>query len=419
MNSNNKILLAILWPFGALVSALRNWREPWAMNVFWVVCAFLGAIHIFHPVGTVLGDGADAGRYMLDLQYMYQSVHSYSEISRNFYDGDTNDVFATTLLFLVSRITDSGHVFFFVLAIIYGFFYSRNIWYILDKIRDERINRLWILIALFFFVGPIWFINGVRMFTAMHVFCYGALPYLLDGDKKKLVWPILSFFIHFSFTFVIVIFAAYILIIKKYSRNNIVLTVLLGFYLVTLTIKSLDLSAASSLLHVYLPGFFDARIDGYVNEDTLNKRLDSLSYNSWHVAFFNDIQYWCNQVLVLISFITVKKYKDQLYNILPLFAFALLIYGFANIFACVPSGGRYIVIAKMFMIPVFIFIFKYAVGDYSLSRYMKPIIVFLAFSLIFEIRKGLENYGVGLMGNFFTAYLFDDRTPIIYLIKFL
>lgn len=418
MNSNNKILLAILWPFGALVSALRNWREPWAMNVFWVVCAFLGAIHIFHPVGTVLGEGADAGRFVLNLQNMYQSVHSYSEISRNFYDGDTNDVFSTTLLFLVSRITDNGHVFFFVLAIIYGFFYSRNIWYIIDKIRDERINRLWILIALFFFVGPIWFINGVRMFTAMHVFCYGALPYLLDGDKKKLVWSVLSFFIHFSFIFVIVILAAYIFIIEKYSRKNIVLTVLLGFYLFTLSVKSLDLGTANMLLQAYLPGFFEDRIDGYVNENTLSIVLDNEASNSWHVAFFNDMQYWCNQALVLLSFITVRKYKDQLFNIIPLFAFALLIYGFANIYACVPSGGRYIIIAKMFMVPVYLFIYKYIVTDRSLSRFIKPIIALLALALIFEIRKGLDYYGISMFcGNFITSIFWNDNVPFINYIK--
>ena len=171
-NVNSRIITAILWPFGALVSALRNWRQPWAMNVFWVVCIFLGAIQIFHPSGTVLGEGSDAGRYVLELQWMYSSVDTYSQVSRYFYDGDTNDVFCSTLQFLVSRFTDNGHVFFFVLAIIYGFFYSRNIWYILGKISDQRIKGLWVLIALFFLVCPIWNINGVRMWTALHVFCY-------------------------------------------------------------------------------------------------------------------------------------------------------------------------------------------------------------------------------------------------------
>ena len=43
------IIGSILWPFAGLFAALRNWRQPWAMNVFWVVCAYMGAIQIYHP----------------------------------------------------------------------------------------------------------------------------------------------------------------------------------------------------------------------------------------------------------------------------------------------------------------------------------------------------------------------------------
>lgn len=414
MNSNNKIVLAILWPFAGLVSALRNWRQPWAMNVFWIVCAFLGALHIFNPIGTTLGEGADAGRYALHLQYMHDNIHSFSEISREFYNGDLNDVFASTLLFLVSRFTSNGHVFFFVLAIIYGYFYSRNIWYILGKIKSEKVKGLWILIALFFFIGPIWFINGVRMFTAMHVFCYGALPYILDGDKKKLYWTIVSVFIHFSFLFVIAVLFLYIVFIRRFVSTKWVLSVLFIFYLITLTVKSLDLGAVNSFLHSYLPANLDARIDGYVNEETLEQRLNSISQQSWHVAFFENIQYWGIQILTILSFITIRKNRTNQTYLIPLFSFALFISGFANIYACVPSGGRYIIIAKMFMIPVFLLLYKQMKIDNSIYRLLNLAMLLIAFSLIFEVRKGLEYYGIGIFGNFFTAFIFDDRVPLIH-----
>lgn len=418
MNSNNKVLLAILWPFGALVSALKNWRQPWAMNVFWVVCIFLGAIQIFHPTGQVLGDGSDAGRYVLELQWMYNSIDNYSQVSRNFYDGDTNDVFRPTLQFLVSRFTDNGHVFFFVLAIIYGFFYSRNIWYILGKIADQRIKGLWVLIALFFLVCPIWNINGVRMWTALHVFCYGAIPYLLDGKKKRLIWSAISILIHHSFIFPIALLAGFILVQKKVVMNNNILTGLFLFYLFTLTVKAIDLGALNVALQAYLPGFYEDRIDGYVNETTLATRLERTSQNSWHVAFFNNLQYWIHQLLIVSSFITIRKFKNRLTDILPLFAFALLIYGFSNILACVPSGGRYITIAKMFMVSVYLLVYGEMYAISYCRKYLPYILSVLAFSLIFDIRKGLEFYGLGLFGNFITAILIDDRTPLIYLIKF-
>lgn len=418
-NSNSNIISAILWPFGALYSALKNWRQPWAMNVFWMVCIFLGAIQIFHPTGEVLGKGADAGRYVIELQRMYSSVDNFSQVSRHFYDGSTNDVFRSTLQFLVSRFTDNGHVFFFVLAIIYGFFYSRNIWYILGKIADQHIQGLWILIALFLLVCPIWQINGVRMWTALHVFCYGAIPYLLEGDKKKLIWPALSILIHHSFIFPIALLVGFTLIPRRLVMSNSILTGLFVFYLFTLTVKAVDLGVLNSLLQAYLPGFYEDRIDGYVNQTTLVARLKHLSQNSWHVAFFNDLQYWINQLLVVFSFITIRKCKDRLIGVWPLFAFALLIYGFSNILACVPSGGRYITISKMFMVSVYLLIYGEMYAISYCKKYLPYILTVLAFSLIFNIRKGLEFYGLGLFGNYITAIFIDDRTPLIYLIKFL
>ena len=95
MKSNDKILLAILWPFAGLITSLKHWRQPWAMNMFWVVCMYLGAIQIYHPEGTVLGDGADSGRYVLQLMDMYNNVHSFSDVSKYFYDGSTIDVDST------------------------------------------------------------------------------------------------------------------------------------------------------------------------------------------------------------------------------------------------------------------------------------------------------------------------------------
>lgn len=198
---SSKTVFALVWPLGALFSALKNWRQPWAMNVFWIVCAFLGSIQIFHPEGTILGEGADSGRYVLDLMQMHQTVNSYSEVSSTFYNGDTNDVYCPTIMFLVSRFTDNGHVLFFVFAIIYGFFYSRNIWYILNRIKDQQANWQWVMLASFFLVCPIWNVNGVRMWTALHVFVYGAMPYLLEKKKKQLLWSLLALFVHHSFIF--------------------------------------------------------------------------------------------------------------------------------------------------------------------------------------------------------------------------
>ena len=327
MNSNNKVLLAILWPFAGLITSLKHWRQPWAMNMFWVVCMYLGAIQIYHPEGTVLGDGADSGRYVLQLMDMYNNVHSFSDVSKYFYEGGTIDIFCSTLTFFVSRFTDNGHVFFFFVALIFGFFYSRNVWYILGKLPDRLPKWTWVLIMYFFLVCPIWLINGVRMWTATHIFAYGALPYLLDGDKKKLPWCFASILVHHSFIFPIPLLSIYLLISNRIISKQWIITALFVFYLLTLTIKSVNLESFNSLLHNYLPGFYEDRIDGYVNEAYSEARQMAKQQLSWHVGFFGNILYWITQLLIVFSYFTIlRNYKRHRW-IVPLFAFSLLIYG--------------------------------------------------------------------------------------------
>lgn len=419
MEKNNEIGLVILWPFAGLISSLKNWRKPWAKNAFWLVCMFMGAIQIFNPDGAVLGDGGDGGRYVLGLIDMHNNVHSFHDVSQYFYDGKTIDVFCDTLQFLVSRFTDNGHVFFFFVALIFGFFYSRNIWYVLERLPDELPRGFWVLILFFLLVCPIWLVNGVRMWTAAHIFAYGAMPYLVEGKKNKLIWCFLSILVHHSFIFPIITIVLFFLLSKRLQRKESVLTVLFVFYLITLGIKTLNLESLNSTLQVFLPGFYGDRIDGYVNETQLENRIEAAAELSWHVGFFGNIEYWVTQLLVVLSFFNIRRKRKDCEWLVPLFAFALLIYGGANILSSVPSGGRYITIARLFMVPVFMFTVAYV----PLGKWFKtlPLCLFLiAFAMIFEIRKGFDYYGISLIcGNFLTSLVWDDNVPLIDFVKYL
>ena len=185
-----------------------------------------------------------------------------------------------------------------------------------------------------------------------------------------------------------------------------------------MTIKSINLEFFNSLLHNYLPGFYEDRIDGYVNEAYSEARQMAKQQLSWHVGFFGNILYWITQLLIVLSYFTIlRNYKRHRW-IVPLFAFSLLIYGFSNILASVPSGGRYITIARMFMVPVFLLVVSYL----PLGKYFKSLLPYLmsllAFSFIFEIRKGLDFYGITLiLGNFLTVPFLETNIPLISFIK--
>ena len=180
-NSSTAFILTLVFPFGGLIYTLNHWREKWAKNTFWLACIYLGAVFIYLPEGTVLGEGADAGRYILDLLNMYNSNMSLSQIIGQYQINQrTMDLYQPLMTYLISRFTDNGHVLFTVFAIVFGYFYSRNIWYILEKLPNKKLGWLTILVAIYFLICPITQINGVRMWTALHVFVYGMMPYILE-----------------------------------------------------------------------------------------------------------------------------------------------------------------------------------------------------------------------------------------------
>lgn len=410
-------IITLLFPIAGLVLSLANWRKAWAKNIFWLACIYMGAVQIFQPEGTVLGAGMDAGHYVMELIEMHNGVHSFSEVASTFFDGRTNDIFQPTLTFLVSRFTDNGHVLFFFLAIIFGFFYSRNVWYVLDKLPNKIPSGIWLIIAYLFLVCPIWQINGFRMWTALHIFIYGALPFALEGKKDKLVWSFLSVLVHSSFIIVIAILGIYLLLAKPVKRSSWVLTALFIFYIISLTIKTINITAIADLLGNYLPDYYDYKVGAYMSDEALEARQDASARQSAYIGILSNMKYWAIQAFIILSYINILRNKNIAKWLIPLFSCALLYYSFANIASLVPSGGRFSSVAQMLMVPVFLLNFTH----YPIIKekwLLDSALLFLAIALLFDIRQGLDFYGITLiMGNFITMFFFESNIPLMNFIK--
>ena len=149
-NRQTAIFLMLILPFAGLVYSLAHWRESWAKNAFWLACVYLGAVFIFLPAGTTLGGGADGGEYVLRLIDMHNddSISFWGIISKFQQDQRYMDLYQPLMTLLVSRFTDNGHVLFTLYAFVFGFFYSRNVWYILDKIPYRKLGSVTVFVIL-------------------------------------------------------------------------------------------------------------------------------------------------------------------------------------------------------------------------------------------------------------------------------
>lgn len=414
-------IVTLLFPFVGLVLSLVQWKKSWAMNIFWLACIYMGAILIYHFEGTMLGEGMDSERYILILTSMHNNpyITFWSIISFFQVDVGYMDLYQQLITFFVSRFTNNGHVLFAVFATVFGFFYSRNIWYILDKLPSKKLGILYILFGLFFLVCPITQINGVRMWTALHVFVYAILPYLVEKKKSRLWFLFITPLIHFSYLYVVIFSVIYVLIPFRFKTNNILfIYFVIITYIASLFINTLSLDSVSSMIAEYSPESYEDRIDLYINQDLLDRNQEAENANNWYLAVGKYISNWSYSVILVLLFPIIRKYFKDNKAITNLYVFTMLIGSFANITALIPSGGRFQILASMFKLSTILLIALNIPKNITINKISQIFSIILILPFIVEFRKLFDFFGINLIfGNFITLFFIESNVPLITFIK--
>lgn len=419
-NKSNALVLTFLFPFAGLIYSLANWRQSWAKNAFWLACVYLGAVFIFCPEGTILGVGADGGRYALDLMNFHENRSDFLSVLAQYrLERDSLDFYQPLVTYIVSRFTDNAHLLFAVFAAVFGFFYSRNIWYVLDRLPQKKLGNIFILVALYFLACPITQINGVRMWTALHVFVYAMMPYLWERDKSKLWWVIVTPLIHFSFLYVAIFALVYSLLpLRLKTKSNTFMLIAFVLYIATLFVNSISLDAFSEVAMEYTPDSFERKVEIYVNQDYADRRIEAQSSYNWYIAVSNIFKKWIYNIIFILLLPCIKRNFKSERNIINLYLFTLLFGSIANLMALIPSGGRFQLVALMFKLSLFLLVLFRIPYDDRLYKIVSFACLILILPLVVDFRTTLDYVGITLVfGNFFTALFVESNIPIIDFIK--
>ncbi|PWN07809.1 EpsG family protein [Rhodohalobacter mucosus] len=383
-------LLYLAWPLLAMVSAFKNFREPWAKNVFWAFCAFYG----FTFAISAESAGSDIVRYISRLEMMHARGFSLESTISYFAESGDIDVFNTALTFLISLFTDSQAIYTMVIGLIFGFFFSRNVWYVLDRLEGKLHMMTVLLLVIFMLVNPIWNITGVRMWTAVHIFIYGLLPYLVEGKKKGLLIASLSILVHFSMIVPVMVMFAYML-----AGNRV--TIYFGFFLLTFFISEIDLAAFNNIIESYAPEILQERTAGYRSETYVeNFREGEMQAGlNWYVVWYGAALKWSVLIFLVLMFIR----KGDLANnkgYLNLFAFTLLVYGIMNLFSSLPSGSRFLVIANLCAICTFLLYIQNLDLESRIQKLVYLTLPALFLFVLVSLRMGFYSLSAAaVMGN--------------------
>lgn len=338
-NSRNYLILFLVWPFLALLVAIKNYDQKEAKKVVYLFLIYYGLTFV---IGDPGGAGSDSERYAMRLMNTAKLPFSdFFEIVGGLYADETSvDIIEPLISFFVSRFTSYHGILFAVFAAIFGLFYLKSIDLLHDCYKaNPGLNAL-IVMTFFVFILPITSINGFRMWTAAWIFFYGAYHVVLFKDKRYLLLTLGASLVHFSF-----LTANFILIIYFLlgNRNFIYIPIAILSFIIPNVLTPYFQS-----ISFFLGGAFQNRYDGYSSENYGIARQEEFEQASWFIQIGSDLLLYYllfSIVVIKLSFAALEKDNAEK----NLFSFLLLFLSFVNFGKSIPSfGGRFLILFFVF-----------------------------------------------------------------------
>jgi len=400
------IALFIISPFLALIQSLKHYRNSWAKNGVWLFVIFYG-FTMARP------EAMDSSRYVLKLQNLYNSPISLNTFLASFYndEGGKIDIYEPTVIYLLSLITANANILFAVFGVVFGYFYSRNIWLLIDQMREHKMTKnLMLLLISFSVVIGFWELNGVRMWTAAHIFFYGAFLYFVKGHRKGVLIAASSVLVHFSFMLPVGLLFFYTFVKIPWKLSYF-------FYMFSFFIAELNIGAIQNMLLSRAPEFLLPKVNSYLGEEFGENVRGVYSAANWYVVYYQKSMAWFLAIMFSIIYFTKMKSIKSNKALSMLFGFSLLFLAVGNVVSQIPSGGRFLLVAQLFGL-TFILVGILEFKDSRINSKLNMVSPLLIFYIIVSIRMSFNTITVGtVMTNPVIAFFAELPIPLINLIK--
>ncbi|PTT04029.1 hypothetical protein DBR11_00670 [Pedobacter sp. HMWF019] len=378
--------LFLVSPMVSLLIALKSYKGPLVKNVLWAFIIFYGFNFVIYD------EFMDANRYAERLVTLHRTEVGFDNFLGLFLSDDESsflDAAGPLTTFLVSRFTESAAVLFGVYAMVFGFFYSRNVFFILDQAEGKLKTASWILLFVVCLTIPFWSINGFRFWTASQLFLYGMLPYLFGEKKKKyLLISACSVLFHFSFMIPVVI----LLMSRGFTKN---LTVLYSLFLGSFLFNFIQLGPLQEFLMQYAPDFLHTKLHTYVNENYAGNLEAAQETTKWFVLFKSELIRYFGLVLISVLYFLNRNYVKSNPLLLDVFCMILYFSIINNVIASIPSVGRFQVLNYFLLYTFALLMIQNAAEEFIwLKRIVYLGAPMLAVFIVFQLRIGFQTINI-------------------------
>jgi len=344
---------------------------------------------------VISNEGMDANRYrdfFISLSYTDIDIKGIGDL---LYQEGSNflDPAQLFISFLVSRFTSDPRFLFAVFGLIFGYFYSRNVWFLLERTGTEMKRSALFYLVVFIIIVGFWKINAFRMWTATHIFFFGAFQYFMDKKKSGILIAAGSILFHFSYLFPVALLLAYIALPKK-------TTLFFVFFILAFFVSEIEVNVFSEILTRFLPDVFHQRVQSYTSENYIEGIATGLETKNWRFILYRQSIKWTATGFLTVIFLTGQKFLQENKNYNILFCFALMIMGSVSIFKHIPMMIRYFPVTYLFVFAL-IYLYLQHGPDFRFRKML--LLIALPFMLLYcigQINISLNTIGMmTVMGN--------------------
>lgn len=400
------LVFFLFWPLGVVWFSLVNYNAKWTKNILWLFIIFYGYTFVLS------NDTMDANRIKEKFDTLAYFNFNFNDFISYYFIENSNaiDILQPVIFYVTSKFTSDFNILMAILAAILGFFYSRNLSYLLDKSNSKIKITSFVFLWMFMSVIGFWEINAFRFWTASLMFFYAVIPSVYENDNKKLWIVLLACILHFSFLFPL----AVLLCFKIFKNKS---SLYFWFFVCSFLFTLLNVGMIGDFMLKIFPSNFHNKISAYASESRVEELAENVRSISSYLRFFMFIIINGFFILFYFSYKNLIKDDDKLYS---LFNFCLLFLGAANFISIIPSGGRFLLLSALFALTfIFLFLQKNSLkGNLKVYLYMST--PFLLLASIGFIRLGLNTIGVlTVFGNPIIAFFMKSKIALIELLPFL
>ncbi len=337
--SAQKFLLFFLYPFGGFLYALITLKNKSSLLVF-----FLWFV-LFGYTFRAQNENADSFYYVQQFEREKSyTANYYIETIQDYFTFNSNikDIYDTTSIFLVSRLTYNYHFLMAFWAAVFAFFYLKSFSFLVFNSNFKYALPFFLLAFIFAFNNPIFNINGVRFNTAVWIGVYSLFQIFINKKSHYFFLGLLTPLMHGSF----MIFDLLLLVVYVTGKYE---NVWIALFITSFFVSLMPYLGLYYQYQDYFPTFIQHAYENYMSDDSIQVRLESKINLPLYAKIFNNLPRYfilgCTFLFIKDRKVFVDNYKSKI-----AFSILLIFLTFSNFAYTIPSlGGRFFIFVTPFV----------------------------------------------------------------------